>query len=159
MFLILGSPSLNTPITCCTIKYARETTYLISTDGDNNMVDIGSHWYLDDDLGPEWIFLRLGRSSQQADPTPALAERAWELADQHRIYRIVVELEAGVPLSSYLVGQLVLLHKRCHQSGGEMRICGFGDDAYEVLKIMQLDTRFPNYRTREDAVMGHMPND
>ena len=122
------------------------------------MVEIAHHWFLDVDIGPEWLFFRFGKSGQDAEPTPPLAEHAWEVIETHHVFRVVVELETEMVLTSYLVGQLVLLHKRCHQHGGVMRICGFPNAAYDVLKIMRLAERFPNYASRHDAVMGHRPD-
>jgi anti-anti-sigma regulatory factor len=121
------------------------------------MTEIAPHWVLHVDVGPEWLFFRLGKSSQDADPSPPLAQRAWDVLDEHHMYRAVVELESDVALSSHLIGQLVLLHKRCHRAGGVMRICGLNPIAYDVLKIMRLDERFPNYPSRQDAVMGNKP--
>ena len=119
------------------------------------MVDIDSGWFLHVDVGPEWLFFRFGKSSPDASPSPPLAERAWEVVDEHGIYRVVFELESNLMLTSYLVGQLVLLHKRCHRAGGVIRICDFPSAAYDVLKIMRLDERFPNYPSRQDAILGH----
>ena len=121
------------------------------------MIEIASNWILHVDVGPEWLFCRLGKTSHDADPSPPLAERAWKMAEEHHIQRIVVELGPNVALTSHLVGQLVLLHKRCHRAGGVTRICGFDRHAYDVLNVMRLDERFPNYRSREDAVMGYHP--
>ena len=122
------------------------------------MTDIAHNWQLHVDIGPEWLFLHLDKTSHDADPAPPLAARGWEIADQYRIYRVVVELASSVHLTSHLVGQLVLLFKRCHRAGGVMRICGFSDANYDVLKIMQLAVQLPNYHTRRDAVMGIAPD-
>ena len=121
----------------------------------DDMTEIASNGFLHVDVGPEWIFFRVRKASQAADPTPPLAECAWDAIDEHQIYRVVVELESGVMLTSFLVGQLVLLHKRCHQAGGVTRICGFDRVVYSVLETMRLDQRFPNYQSRQDAVMGY----
>ena len=119
------------------------------------MSEIASNWLLHVDVGPEWIFFRLGNASQVADPSPSLAERVWDVIDEHQIHRVVIELDSDVMLTSHLVGQLVLLHKRCHQAGGVTRICGFDRVVYSVLKTMRLDKRFPNYQSRQNAVMGY----
>ena len=123
----------------------------------DQMVNIAANWFLHVDVGPEWLFLRLGKISPNADPAPPVAERAWGIVDQHQIHRVVFELESDVALTSHLIGQLVALHKRCQLAGGVMRICGFDDAAYEIIKIMRLDARFPNYRSRQDAVVGNKP--
>jgi hypothetical protein len=38
-----------------------------------------------------------------------------------------------------------------------MRISGLSEPNQEVLRICQLDSRFPQYPNREDAVMGYRP--
>jgi anti-anti-sigma regulatory factor len=103
---------------------------------------------------PEWLLLVLGQQPGGADLTPPLAEFAWQLAVQYDRYRIVLELSPTVILSSHLVGQLVLLHRRAHQSGGILRICNFSPNNYGVLALMQLEDRFYNYPSRDAAVMG-----
>ena len=121
------------------------------------MVDVSFGWRLDTDVSPDWLFFQLVKSQADSDPTPPLAERVWSMAEQHGIGRLVFELDAGILLSSYLVGQLILLRKRAHVQGGTLRLCGLSETNREVLHIMTLDRHFPNYRTREDAVMGRLP--
>ena len=86
-----------------------------------------------------------------------MAETLWSLVEGHGIDRIVIELEDSTMVSSYLIGQLILLHKRSHLSGGVVRLCGFSSENYRVIEQMRLGQRFPNYETREDAVMGWGP--
>jgi hypothetical protein len=120
------------------------------------MTELSSRWVLRYDVSPEWLFFRLD-PDPAADPLAPLAERIWETAATHKIYRIVMELDSGVMLTSHLAGQLVLLHKRCHEAKGVARICGLNAASYEVLKIMRLHDRFPNYPTRHDAINGRRP--
>ena len=119
------------------------------------MTQFAPGWYLKMDTSPEWIFFALGRSADASAPSPAVTDYAWQLASEHKIYRIVFELEPNVILTSHLVGQIVLLHRRAHYSGGVFRICQFSQKNYDVLQIMQLDNRFFNYDSREAAVIGH----
>jgi hypothetical protein len=119
------------------------------------MTSFARGWTLQVDTGSEWMFLVLGRQPGEADLTPPLTDFAWQQATQHGLFRIVLELSPEVILSSHLVGQLVLLHRRVHQSGGVLRICKFSSNNYDVLVLMQLSDRFFNYRSREAAVTGH----
>ncbi|OHB78248.1 MAG: hypothetical protein A2W31_04555 [Planctomycetes bacterium RBG_16_64_10] len=121
------------------------------------MVEVAAGWRLDVDVSPEWLFFRLVKEWHDAGPTPPLAERVWSVVEQHSIYRLVVELDGQLLLSSYLVGQLILLCKRAHQRGGAMRLCGLADAQYQVIEIMRLGQMLPNYQTRGDAVTGHRP--
>lgn len=119
------------------------------------MAEFANGWELSVDVSPEWLFFVLCRNGAPADLTPPLAEYVWSIAEKHSVYQFVLELGTCVALSSHLVGQLVLLHKRSCQHGGKLRVCGFTKDNQEVLHVMNVAPRFPNYRTREDAVLGH----
>jgi anti-anti-sigma factor len=70
---------------------------------------------------------------------------------------VVVELEDLTLLRSWLIGQLINLHKRVTAQGGTMRIAGLSDDNQEVLRMCRLEDRFPQYPSRANAVMGWRP--
>jgi anti-anti-sigma factor len=115
-------------------------------------------WVIDVDRGPEWLFLHV--HAPHGDPREGmeLAELIWQTMQQHFAKRVVLELQDIPRLHSRLIGQLVLLHKRIHSSGGTLRICGLNPANEEVLKIARLHNHLPNYRDREDAVMASRPN-
>ena len=119
------------------------------------MSEFAKGWLLHVDRGPEWLFVVLEESSSPADPTPPVADHVWEVIACHAQYRIVFEVTEGTRLTSHLVGQMVLLHRRLHQAEGVFRICGFSPENYEVLELMRLSGRFHNYPDREAAVMGY----
>lgn len=114
-------------------------------------------WRICTDVSQDWIFLRVVCSDPEADGCPPIAETAWSLAEKHGVIRLVIELEASAGISSYVIGQLLLLHKRCHLNGGVVRLCGVTADQYSVIKLMRLADRLPNYPSREAAVMGCRP--
>lgn len=116
-------------------------------------------WRLDADAGPEWLFVRIVRESREAASEPPLAESVWMLAERRGLQRIVLELDGGLLLTSYLIGQVVLLHKRVLLSGGLVRMCGVSAHNYRVLEHMRFADRFPNYPNREAAVMGYASGD
>ena len=60
-------------------------------------------------------------------------------------------------LCSYLVGQLVLLHKRTGVQGGELRIGGLSESNRQVLHVARLGEQFPVYPNRETALRGYSP--
>lgn len=120
--------------------------------------DIASGWRFEIDEGPEWLFLRLCRVADDYVPEPPVATRGWALVEERQKRRIVFELSDGVMLTSYLAGQLILLHKRAEMVDGVFRICGFSSHANETLKIIRVADRFPNYANREDAVLGRLPS-
>jgi anti-anti-sigma factor len=120
------------------------------------MVAIALGWDLDVERGPDWLFVKVGRA-KQSDESPQLAEKVWELMQQQFMSRVVLELENLPTISSYVIGQLVLLHKRVTTNGGLIRLSGISEGAYEVLEVAQLADRFPKYRDRTEAIRGHRP--
>jgi anti-anti-sigma factor len=121
------------------------------------LVDMTPGWTLEMERGPDWLFIRpvpqLDALSAEAD----LAEAIWERMEQQFVNRIVVEMDAVPLLRSWLIGQLVLLHKRVVSRGGLVRLAGMSDDNQRVLKMVHLDDRFPQYADRGAAVMGYRP--
>jgi anti-anti-sigma factor len=118
------------------------------------MVCIARGWELDVERGPDWLLVRPRLLSDEAESAPPLAEQIWGLLEQHMTHRLVLELDGLNFLGSYLVGQLVWLHKRICTHGGLMRICGLSPANQEVLHICRLDGRFPQYHDRTEAIMG-----
>ncbi|MCU0878193.1 MAG: STAS domain-containing protein [Pirellulaceae bacterium] len=114
-------------------------------------------WSLDIDRGPDWLFVRLRPPRQGDTGEIPLAEMIWERLEQEFCHRVVLELDDVTFLRSWLVGQLVLLHKRVASHEGMMRLCGVSRANEDVLRACRLDGRFPAYRNRTDAVMGHRP--
>jgi hypothetical protein len=119
-------------------------------------VPIADGWQFDVDEGPEWLFLCLRRNGHEGVPEPPVAVRAWEIAEQRQKTRIVFELCENFLLTSFLIGQLILLHKRAQIAGATFRIQGFSMQNYETLKMLRVADRFPNYASREKAVLGHL---
>ncbi len=120
------------------------------------MLELATGWQIEIDYSPEWLFFRL-LSIGDEEPNPSLSEMLWSIAEKHGINRLVFELADSALMNSYLVGQLVVLHKRAHLDCGRLRLCGFSVENHRVLRTMRFDERLPNYATREDAVMGYQP--
>ena len=119
------------------------------------MLEIAPGWQADVDRGPDWLFVKFRNPGQDASPPATMAERFWELLQQHGVYRLILEMDQIEVLYSFLIGQLVLLHKRISVQGGLMRLCGLSPHNRQVLELCRLDDRFYPYRNREEAVLGH----
>ncbi len=115
------------------------------------MADIVEDWGVEIDRGPDWLFLRLRPGKLGPD---GVADMLWSLADQHFVYRLVLEMNDVEVLPSRLMGQLVVLQNRVLQRDGALRLCGLSDDCAETLHFCRLDQALPNYDCREDAVKG-----
>ena len=119
------------------------------------MIDVAPGWAVDADRVDDWLFLKIRKTDPNASDEPPLAEQVWTICQQHAIAHVVLEMDEIALLFSYLVGQLVLLHKRVTVRGGRMRLCGLSPHNQDVLQIARLSDRFPPYRTREEAMLGH----
>jgi anti-anti-sigma factor len=121
------------------------------------MITLAPGWQMEVERGPDWLFVRLDHLEEKFDDSPQLAEKIWDLMQQHFTNRVVLEMQALPILSSYLIGQLVLLHKRVTTHGGLMRLCGLSEETRDALRMMHLADRFPHYPDRTEAVRGHRP--
>jgi len=119
-------------------------------------------WKLDVERGPGWVFVRLAPPQEEAGQLYAasgaevapLADDLWSIVQQNMVDRLVLNMEQVTFLNSHLVGQLVLLHKRIHNRGGIVRLCGLSASNEEVLHMAALDKRFPHYDCLGDAIRG-----
>lgn len=121
------------------------------------LMELAPEWTTDIDRGPDWLFIR-PRPPRDGDTGEiALAEMIWQKLEQCFCYRVVLELDDVKHLRSWMVGELVRLHKRVTTQGGMLRLCGVSPANQDVLRICRLHDRFPAYRNRTDAVMGCRP--
>jgi anti-anti-sigma factor len=121
------------------------------------LTEVAHSWTFTVERGPDWLFVKLhGPDNGDAEGVP-LAEMVWELMRQHLAHRVVLDLSDLRILRSYVIGQMVQLHKRIYNNNGLMRVCGLSDDNYSVLVACRLHERFPQYENCEGAVMGHRP--
>ncbi|MEM9352786.1 MAG: STAS domain-containing protein [Planctomycetota bacterium] len=125
----------------------RQLEHVLNTDPD----EAGRRWRID--RGPDWLFVRIDASEETID---GLADRLWSLLDQHFIYRLVLEMDEVDFLPSRMMGQLIMLQKRVMQHDGALRLCGVSPGCAEALHICRLDRALPSYRSRVDAVQGHL---
>jgi len=118
------------------------------------MLGIAPGWEVEVDRGPGWLLLKLKNPDHDVSDTPPLADELWSLLERHFVYRVVLELDEITLLHSYLLGQLVLLDKRVREHEGTMRLCGLSSFNQQVLRTHGLNSRFPTYGDKEEAVMG-----
>ncbi len=121
------------------------------------MLATAQGWNVQIDRGPDWLFARLSANADHNGDYSNLAEHLWNVLEQHFIYRLVLEFDALPMLPSSLIGQLVLLHKRLHTHNGMLRLCGLSPLQRQALESCRLESRFPHYSNREEAVWGHRP--
>jgi len=65
---------------------------------------------------------------------------------------IVVDFGKSAYIDSSGLGALVSLGKRIREAGGELRLAALNDDLRTLFELTRLDTLFPLYPTRADAL-------
>jgi anti-anti-sigma factor len=118
------------------------------------MKELNNGWSADVDRGPDWLMVRLHSPSSRSGNGDGLADDLLSLLRGHLVRRMVLELDDIEPMRSSLVGQLVTLQDRVSKDGGVLRVCGLSDENCRVLRACRLDSRFPNYHDRRDAIMA-----
>jgi anti-anti-sigma factor len=121
------------------------------------MLELAPGWTIDMERGPDWLIVKLHGPEDGAAEGTNLAERLWSILAQQFTYRLILELDALPVLRSYVVGQLVLLHKRIHAHQGLLRVCGLSEANQAALRACRLDACFPQYRDRHEALMVFRP--
>jgi len=118
------------------------------------LLELAPEWTTEIERGPDWLFIKLMPPHHgDADEIP-LAETLWQKMEQTFCYRAVIELDEVGYLRSWMIGELVKLHKRVVTHGGMLRLSGVSREAETVLRICRLNDRFPAYQSRTEAVMG-----
>lgn len=121
------------------------------------LLELAPEWTMDLDRGPDWLFVRL-RPPREGDTSEIpLADMIWKKLEQSFCYRLVLELDDMRLLRSWMIGELVRLHKRIIKQGGTLRLCGLSATNEEALRSCRLLDRFPAFENRHDAVMGCRP--
>jgi len=110
-------------------------------------------WTFDVERGPNCLFVRLHSPGETRSDMADIAIKIWQAVEQHFAQHVVLDMSDVRMLHSYLLGQLILLHKRIHSRGGTLRICGLSAANQDALKVSRLDSLLPNYDSREEAVM------
>jgi anti-anti-sigma factor len=118
------------------------------------MLAIAPGCTLDVERGPDWLLVRVRDFDPMESDAPPLAERLRSLLEQHFTYRLVLELDEVEELDSYLIGELIRLHRWIERHDGVLRVCGLSPQNCRVLHACRLDEQLPLYGDREEAVMG-----
>jgi anti-anti-sigma factor len=118
------------------------------------MAEIVPGWEANVERAADWLLVRLISHNQSASDTPPLADWLWARLEEQAVCRLVLELDQMAVLYSYVIGQLVLLHKRIVVHGGTLRLCGLSPHNQQVLHFCRLDDRFSLYPGRAEALRG-----
>lgn len=121
------------------------------------LLDLAPEWTMEIDRGPDWLFVRPRPPHNGDTGEIPLAEMIWQALEQAFCHRVVIELDDVGYLRSWMIGELMRLHKRVTAQGGMLRLSGLTPDAETVLRICRLTDHLTPYRNRTEAVMGYRP--
>ena len=121
------------------------------------LLELAPEWSMELDRGPDWIFIRLRPPRGKNAAEFPIAEKIYQQLEQAFCHRLVLELDEVPILRSWLVGELVRLHKRIAAHNGTLRLCGLSAPSEAALKACRLLDHFPAFENRHDAVMGCNP--
>lgn len=117
-------------------------------------VQLAPGWRTKLEHGPEWLFVKLyGPHGEDANAT-GLAEGLLTLLREELTRRMVVELDELEAVGADLVGELTRLRECLEAEGGLLRLCGLSREHQETLRGIDSLCRLPQFRDREEAVMG-----
>lgn len=116
--------------------------------------ELARGWFLQVEHAPDWLLMRLVQGANDAASDPPVADAVYVEAERQGVFRVLMEFDPRLNLHSSLVGQLVSLQKRICLRGGLFRMCGMSPENYEVIRLMRLTDRLPNYPDRQSALDG-----
>lgn len=93
----------------------------------------------------EHIGFKMKQVQNEAD---ALVARIREEGIRH----VVVDASKTAYFSSIIIGALIQLWEAVTAAGGKFALCHLNDDALSALVAMRLDTKWPHYDTRAEAL-------
>lgn len=115
-------------------------------------------WDLEISPGEGWLIIRPRPQSPSSKDLVPLAEEIAKLLEWYLVDRVVLVLDGIDLLNSFLVGQLVKLHKVVESRNGLLRLCGLTPSNLAVLERVGATRRLAVYNDVQDAVMGSFPD-
>ncbi len=112
---------------------------------------------LEVERGPDWLMVKVRGLDEASSDCYPLAEELLSLMERHLAHRLCLELDELRLLNSYVIGQLVRLHKMVSERGGLVRLCGLSPYNRRVLGTCHLDDVFLPYASRREAILGCSP--
>jgi anti-anti-sigma factor len=118
------------------------------------MLETAALCALEVERGPDWLLVRVHDVAADPANLVPLGDQIWQVAQQHFVYRIVLELDEIGFLTSHIIGQLIELSRRMQEHDGVLRLCGLSPANRHVLQVCALEQHFAPYARREDAMAG-----
>lgn len=113
-------------------------------------------WSAEVDHCHEWVCLRLFAPAGETSAN-RLANSIRRFLQTELIDRLVIEMDQVRQLSGRLLRQLIQLAEDLASQGGSLRLAGLSEDCYQSVRRLSLESRFPRYHDRSQALDGHRP--
>lgn len=81
-----------------------------------------------------------------------IAEQLYELVDEDRRHKLLLDFSGVDYLSSAALGKLITLNKKIRGVTGQLRLCAIRPEIYEVFEITSLNKMFPIYDDQATAL-------
>lgn len=114
-------------------------------------------WDLEISYGEGWLIVRPCPRGEYATDLVPLADEVLELLERYLVNRVVLVLDGIGMLNSFLIGQLVKVHRTVESRGGLLRLCKVSPNNRRALETTGLGRRLPIYEDIEEAVMPGFP--
>ncbi len=109
---------------------------------------------LEIDRGPNWLFVKFHPGRSKAE-LAKMGDELWTVAENHFVYRMVVEMEEIDTLTDDLVRQLAKLREQLEEQEGALRVCGLQKSCAAKLENFHLDHTLQSHASRESAILGY----
>lgn len=140
--MLRGTPrsAVQRPVSCCQLKHPMsESDNVFITEQVADILVVTP-------TGPE-IGFQLSKLDKQA-------REIAEGIDGEQVRHVVFDADHGEFISSSVIGAMIQMWEAAKNNGGRFVICNFSDDALAALVAMRLDTKWPRYESRDDAVQA-----
>lgn len=78
-------------------------------------------------------------NAMEATNVARFGEDALEYVRTNPGCRLLLDFESVEYLSSAALSEILVLHRKCREKAGDLRLCGMNNDVLKVFKITQLD--------------------
>jgi len=114
------------------------------------MADL-ANWALHEERGEDWLLARPTPPEAAWGTSPQLAEGIWSLRERQPADNVILDMQSVDFLSSFLIGQLVMLQKRAAQAGVKLWVCSLSEACHQALTICRLDSQLAILPGRDEV--------
>ena len=92
------------------------------------------------------------KSSKEQDSTSTLANTLFQLIQDSNCQQVLLDLQGIDFITSDVIGQLIMLHKKCVADNRQLKICGATADNRLALDLVRFDTLVEMYERKPHAI-------